>query len=86
MTTVKIAPRSYEQITDIAGDPNRALGYILYHFNITRVSQSIRAFPPYNLNQVYYSTYVVPSWYPSLQNYYDHTRKQLQDALDQEWL
>ena len=41
MTTVKIAPNSYERITDIAGDPNRALGYILYHFNIARVSQSI---------------------------------------------
>ena len=86
MTTVEIAPRSYKQITDIAGDPNQALGYILYHFNIARVSRSIRAFPPYHLDQVYYSTYIDTSQYNSLQRYYDHTQKQLQDALDQEWL
>ena len=86
MTTVKIAPKSYDRITDIPGDPNCALGYILNHFNIDRVSQSIRAYPPYNLDQVYYSTYVIPSQYPSLLNYYTSTRKQLQDALEQERL
>ena len=61
MTTVKIAPMAYDRITDIPRDPNWALGYILNHFNIDRVSRSIRAYPPYNLDQVYYSTYVVPS-------------------------
>ena len=61
MTTVTIAPESYDQITDIPGDPNRALGYILHHFNIDRVSHSIRAYRPYNLDQIYYSTYVEPS-------------------------
>ena len=86
MTTVKIAPKSYDQITDIPGDPNQALGYILNHFNIKRVSWSIRAYPPYNLDQVYYSTYVVPSRYPSLLNYYKSTWKQLENALEQERL
>ena len=86
MTTVEIAPQSYDRITDIARSPNRALGYILYHYNIARVSQSIRAFPPYHLDQVYYSTYVDSSRYNSLQHYYNHTWKQLQDALDQERL
>ena len=38
MTTVTTAPESYDRITDIAGNPHRALGYILYHFNIDRVS------------------------------------------------
>ena len=61
MTTVKLAPEPYDRITDIPGDPNWALGYILHHFNIDRVSQSIRAYRPYNLDQVYYSTYVEPS-------------------------
>ena len=84
MTTVEIAPESYDQITDIPGDPNRALGYILHHFNIDRVSRSIRAYCPYNLDQVYYSTYVDTSQYRSLLNYYNLTRKQLQDAIDQE--
>ena len=41
MTTVITTPDTYERITDIAGNPHRALGYILYHFNIDRVSRSI---------------------------------------------
>ena len=86
MTTVEIAPQSYDRITNIARSPNRALGYILYHYNIARVSRSIQAFPPYNLDQVYYSTYVDSSRYNSLQRYYDHTRIQLQHALDKERL
>ena len=86
MTTVKLALEMYDQITDIPGDPNRALGYILHHFNINRVSWSIWAYRPYNLGQVYYSTYVEPSRYRSLLNYYNLTRKQLQNALDQERL
>ena len=86
MTTVEIAPETYDRITDISGDPNRALGYILHQFNINRVSCSIRASHPYHLDQVYYSTYVEPSQYKSLLNYYNLTRKQLQDALDKERL
>ena len=86
MSTVDLVPKSYDQITDIPGDPNRALGYIIQHFNIDRVSQSIRAYPPYNLNQVYYSTYMDSSWYKTLQNFYKVTRKQLEDALAKEQL
>ena len=74
MTTVTTTPESYDRITDISGNPHRALGYILYHFNINRVSRSIRAYHPYHLDQVYYSTYIEPSWYKSLLNYYDLTR------------
>ena len=83
MTTVTTTPESYDRITDISGNPHRALGYILYHFNIDRVSRSIQAYRPYHLDQVYY---VEPSQYKSLLNYYNLTRKQLQDALDQERL
>ena len=86
MTTVKLAPGSYERITDIPRDPNRALGYILNHFNIDRVSRSIQAYPPYNLDQVYYLTYVDSSRYKSLQHYYKSTRKQLENALAKERL
>ena len=85
-TTVELAPESYDRITDIPGDPNWALGYILHHFNIDRVSWSIWAYHPYHLDQVYYSTYVEPSRYHSLQNYYKITQKKLQDALEQERL
>ena len=86
MTTVETPSESYDRITDIAGNPHRALGYILYHFNIDRISRSIRAYRPYHLNQVYYSTFVEPSRYKSLLNYYDLTRKQLEDALAKERL
>ena len=86
MTTVRTSSESYERVTDISGNPNRALGYILYHFNIDRISRSIRAYRPYQLDQVYYSTYVEPYRYKSLLNYYDLTRKQLQDALAKERL
>ena len=86
MTTVKLAPQLYDRITDIPGNPNRALGYILHHFNIDRVSRSIRAYRPYHLGQVYYSIYIEPYRYRSLLNYYNLTQKQLQDALDKEQL
>ena len=86
MTTVTTTPELYNRITDISGNPHRALGYILYHFNIDRVSRSIWAYHPYHLNQVYYSTFVEPSRYKSLLNYYDLTRKQLKDALAKERL
>ena len=86
MTTVMTAPESYDRITDISGNPHRALGYILYHFNIDRVSRSIRAYHPYHLDQVDYSTYIEPSRYESLLNYYNLTRKQLEDALAKERL
>ena len=86
MTTVDLVPKSYDRITDIPRDPNCALGYIIHHFNIDKVSRNIRAYPPYNLDQVYYSTYVESSWYNSLQNYFKITRKKLQDALDKERL
>ena len=42
MTTVELALKLYDWITDIPGDPNHALGYILNHFNIDRVPRSIQ--------------------------------------------
>ena len=86
MVTVDTPSETYERITDISGNPHRALGYIIYHFNIDRISRSIRAYRPYSLDQVYYSTFVEPSRYKSLLNYYDLTRKQLEDALAKERL
>ena len=86
MTTVKITTESYQWITNISRNPNRALGYILYHFNIDRISRSIRAYHPHHLDQVYYSTFVEPSRYKSLLNYYTITQKQLEDALAKERL
>ena len=86
METVDTPSETYERLTDISGNPHRALGYILYHFNIDRISRSIRAYRPYNLDQVYYSTFVEPSRYKSLLNYYNLTREQLKNALAKERL
>ena len=82
----EMIPKSYDRIQSIVGDPHCALGYIIHHFNIDKVSRNIWAYPPYNLDQVYYSTYVDPTWYKALQNFYKVTRKQLDDALAKEWL
>ena len=86
MTTVTTTPDTYDRITDIAGNPHRALGYILYHFNIDRISGSIRASCPYHLDQVYYSTCVEPRYFLRLQQHYKITREQLDNALAKEWL
>ena len=86
MTTVETTPEQYNRVADISGNPHRALGYILYHFNIDRVSRSIQASHPHHLDQVYYSTFVEPSQYKSLLNYYDLTQQQLEDALAKERL
>ena len=86
METVDTPSETYDRITNISGNPHKALGYILYHFNIDRISRSIRAYRPYNLDQVYYSTFVEPSQYKTLLKYYDLTRKRLQDALAKERL
>ena len=79
-------PKSYDQIQSIAGDPERALGYIIHHFNIDNVSKSLCRFPYYMFDQVYYSTYVDTTQYLTLQCYYQQTRKQLDNAPAKEWL
>ena len=86
MSTIDLVLKSYDWITDIPRDPNCALGYIIHHFNIDKVSQSIRADSPYHLDQVYYLTYVEPSWYKVLQNFYKVTPTQLENALAKERL
>ena len=50
--------KPYEWTYNIAEDPEQALTYIITHFNIDRISQSIQDFPKLRYNQVYYSTYV----------------------------
>ena len=81
-----MVPKSYDQIQSIAGDPQHALGYIIHHFNINNVSKGLCRFPNYTFDQVYYSTYIDTTLYLTLQCYYQHTRKQLNDALVQERL
>ena len=51
-------PKPYLWTHDIAKDPQQALGYIICHFNIDRVSHSIQEFPKLEFKQVYYSTYI----------------------------
>ena len=87
MSTIDhVVAKSYDQIQSITGDPQRALGYIIHHFNIDKVSWNLCTFPDYSYDQVYYLTYVDKTRFKSLQHYYKITGKQLQDALVQEWL
>ena len=51
-------PKPYIREHNIAEDPDEALSYIINHFNINAVSQSIREFPRLEFEQVYYSTYI----------------------------
>ena len=81
-----LVPKLYKWITSIAGDPEHALGYIIHHFNIDRVSKGLHTYPNYTFKQVYYSTYIDTSRFKTLQRYYIATRKQLEDALVQERL
>ena len=68
-----MVPKLYDRIQSIAGDPQHALGYIIHHFNINKVSKGLYKFPHYALDQVYYSTYVDTTRYLTLQQYYQHT-------------
>ena len=81
-----IVPRSYDQIQSIAGNPQCALGYIIHHFNIEKVSKELHKFPYYAVDQVYYSTYMDSTRYHTLQHYYWLTWKQLEGALAKEQL
>ena len=74
-------PKSYPRIESIAGDPQCALGYIIHHFNIEKVSKSLCTFPNYAFDQVYYSTYIDTSCFNTLLRYYKATHKQLDKAL-----
>ena len=48
-------------------DPDKALHYIINHFNVNVVAESIQQFPFYSLEQVYYSTYVETHRFAHLQ-------------------
>ena len=65
--------KPYDQIQHIAKDSEQALGYIIHHFNIDRVSWSLCIFPNYAYDQVYCSTYIDTTQYLSLQQYYKIT-------------
>ena len=58
-----------------AKDPEQTLGYIIHHFNINKISWSLRTFPNYMYDQVYYSTYIDTTQYTSLQRYYQDSFK-----------
>ena len=51
----------------IEEDPDEALRYIINHFNVDVVAESIRQFPFYSLEQVYYSTYIETHHFAHLQ-------------------
>ena len=78
----------YIHNNNIVEDPDKALHYIMHHFTIKRVSQSIWDFPRLELEQVYYSTYIDTSQYTKLQHLITLMGRnlQIQNALAQEQL
>ena len=50
-TVDHVVAKLYDGIQSIAGDPQRALGYIIHHFNIDRVSKCLHTFPDYSYDQ-----------------------------------
>ena len=64
-------PKPYVCSHDSIKDPESALGYIIHHFNIDRISHSIQEFPNLKFEQLYYSTYIDTSQYLSPQRLID---------------
>ena len=66
MSNIDAAPlRPYVQTYDSIKDPQSALGYIIRHFNIDRVSHIIWEYPKLKSKQVYYLTYIDTSQFTS---------------------
>ena len=71
-------PNPYVCTHDSIKDPDNALGYILHHFNISRISHSIQNFPNLKFDQVHHLTYIDTFWYLSLQCLINITAHNLQ--------
>ena len=67
-----------ERNPDIDEDPDKALRYIINHFNIDVVSKLIQQYPEYLFEQVYHSTYITTSQYDKLQKLIDLSARNLQ--------
>ena len=57
----------HTQNPNMEEDPDKALHYIINDFNINEVAESVRQFPHYAFEQVYYSTYVETHRFTRLQ-------------------
>ena len=55
-----------EQNPNMEENPDKALRYIINHFNVDEVAESIRQTTFYSLEQVYYLTYIEPHWFTRL--------------------
>ena len=90
LTLNKVLDNTLEHVWNqsIAEDPDEALHYIITHFNIDVVSQSIQKYPEYSFKQIYYLTYIDTSRYTRLQRLINLATKNLQrkNALAQQWL
>ena len=70
-------PKPYVWEHNIAEIPDNTLSYIITHFNIDEVSQTIREFPRLKFEQVYYLTYINTLCYIKLQHLITLTGKNL---------
>ena len=77
----------HTQNPNIAEDPDEALRYIINHFNVNVIAESIWTFPYLSLEQIYYSTYVETHRFTCLQYLISLSSKNLwNNALAQQRL
>ena len=87
LTLSEVIDNTLNQKRNMTEDPDKALRYIIHHFNIDKVADSTLSTPHYAFEQVYYSTYIEPRWFIRLQHLTDLSSKNLQyNALAQQRL
>ena len=66
-------------------EPEKALKYIMKHFNLEMIHKSLRTFPDLSLNFIYSNTFVDPDCFSLLKCYINKSIHD-QNALLQKWL
>ena len=75
LTLQEVIDNASDQKRNMEEDPDKALCYIINHFNIDKVADWILITPHYTFKQVYYSIYVDPRLFKRLQELIDQASK-----------
>ena len=87
LTLQEVIDNALDQRQNMEEDPDKALRYIINHFNIDKVADWILITPHYAFEQVYYSTYVDPRRFKRLHKLINQASKNLRyNALAQQRL
>ena len=75
LTLQEVIDNASDQKWNMEEDPDKALRYIINHFNIDKVADWILITPHDAFEQVYYSTYIDPRRFKRLQELIDQAPK-----------